>query len=70
MKENIGEFPSRPVVWTPSSHCRVIRVQSLVGDLRSHKRQGVAKNKKEKILAIESHLLKEDSYHLFLELLD
>ena len=39
------EFPGSPVVRTQRFHCWV-RVQSLVGELRSHKLCGMAKKEK------------------------
>ena len=44
-ERNSGEFPGGPVVRTLRFHCRGW-VQSLVGELRSHKPNGVAKKKK------------------------
>ena len=42
------EFPSGPVVRTLGFHCQGPGVQSLVGELRSHKPRGEAKKKKKR----------------------
>ena len=41
-----GQFPGGPVVRTQGFHCHGPRVQSLVGELRSHKLCSAAKKKK------------------------
>ena len=65
------EFPGGPVVRTPSFHCWVPRVLSLVKELRSHKPWGSAKKKKKKKLAkkIDLNLITRKKKFFFLVIL-
>ena len=47
-KRQYGEFPGSQVIKTPCFHCKGVQVQTLVAELRYHKRLGVAP-KKEKV---------------------